>query len=174
MGLSSTIAIAAGSLVTMEISGAYGRTRNEATFREALAQQLVMCGLAVKSITIQTGGVIENIIGGNILQTPYKVTATVQTMAAYTRLSNLLGLVGQAVENAGSYTPTISVPAIDNVSQPAPQVNAGLLGELAEGLVQAPARLFTSVNLVVVGLVVVVALVAFGPNIKSIAGRARL
>lgn len=168
-GTSSTHAIPAGSRVVVELSGSVGAFKTDANFKQVLIQQLQMQALNVESVVLtSTYGLGER---------EYKAQVTVVTMAP-NNVSSLIAAVATAAEGAGSYTPAVSIPSIGQAAQPnvSPGLTGGLIdavGDAAEGISDVPRALFTGINVIVVGLVVIVAIIAFGPNVKDVARAVR-
>jgi hypothetical protein len=163
----------AGGRVTAEIAGSLPSYVSDAVFRESLTQQLTMAGFVVETIKIQSGY--------GVASRDYKATVTMRTLAGM-QTSNLIGMVRDACEGARSYTPQVTIPSIGQPSQSGPDAGVigktleqiiGGVGGVAEGLGKAPDNLFRGINVLAIGLVVIVGLVAFGPNIKSVARAAR-
>jgi len=169
--LIATTSLLPGQRVTVEIGGSLPVYLTDSIFRERLTNQLQMSGLNVERITIESGyGVVSR---------DYRAVAIVTTLTQ-SRVYGVIGQVTSAVEGAGSYSPTVTVPAIGQAPQVAPAPGpiataAGrvldALGTAAEGIAETPGALFSTTKLVVVGIVVIAALVAFGPNLRGIARR---
>lgn len=171
----------AGGLVTCEASGSLPVYISDSVFREDLTQQLTMMGFKVETLAITSGYGFSS--------RDYKVEIKVRTRAA-TLVSNISGLIYDALEGARSYSPQVTIThaetqsgdVIRETSQPTPapsQIETTIndllagLGSAGKGLGETPDKLFKGINLIVIGLVVIVGLVAFGPNIRDIAKVAR-
>jgi hypothetical protein len=169
--LNTQSSITANSRVTVQAAGTIAVILTDSIFRERVTQQLQMAGYIPETMKIDSGyGVIER---------DFTMTITLRTQAP-TTVSNLVGSMASALEKAGSYSPLITIPSIGQPAQTrmpgaidaiADTVGSSL-GNLAETASEVPGRLLGSVNLVIVGIVVLGALIAFGPNIGKIAGAA--
>lgn len=168
-GTSATHAITPGARVTVELSGDVGAFTPDANFRSALILQLQMQGFNVESVLVTS----DYGLGSR----SYKAQVTLRTQAPI-NVSGLIAAVASAAEQAGSYTPAVSIPSIGQAPQP--NVKPGLTGSLidsvgdaVEGISDVPRALFSGINVIVVGLVVIVAVIAFGPNVKDVARAVR-
>jgi len=179
--VAATTAVPAGSAVTIQLSGSLPAYYTDDIFKENLANQLRTVGLDVDVITISSGyGVISR-----------EYTGSVQVRTAVPgKVSGLAGLVTSAAENAGSYTPTVTIPSIGQAEQPA--LPGGVLdtaandvlglfhnltdalGTAAKGIAKTPEEAASVSKLLIVGLVVLVALVAFGPNLRGVGSNIRV
>jgi len=171
MDVVATTAIVAGSRVSLEISGALPVYLPDATFREALANQMRMAGFNVETLSISSAY--------GFTSRDYTGKAVITTLAP-SRVSSVIALMSSAAENAGSYTPNVSVPSVGQAAQP--ELDRGVIGQTVEdlftsigvaakGVAGAPEQLFSTTKLIIVGIVVLGALIAFGPNLRGI-GRA--
>lgn len=161
-------AIGAGQRVTVNARGTVAVIRTDSIFREAITQQLTMAGYIPETVKLTSGyGLIER---------DYVAVITFRTQATTTTPA-LVGAVASALEKAGSYSPLITIPSF---GQPAQSQEPGAmdaiagqlgstLGDLAETAGKAPGQLLGSVNLIIVGIVILGAFIAFGPNIGGIA-----
>jgi hypothetical protein len=173
---SSTTYVAPNVDITLEVGGSYASYLVESIFRERFAQQLITQGFRVMRVTVEAGyGVISK---------DYRAEVVIRSLAQQ-KLNDIVSRVATAAEKAGSYTPTVSVPAVGE----SPQASApkGLpddivdalgaivrgAGTAVEGAGSTVAALPRVTTLLLVGIVVVVALVAFGPNVPSVARAAR-
>jgi hypothetical protein len=168
-GTSATHAITPGARVTVELSGAMGTGYRDEVFKTNLVVYLQMQGLNVESVLVTS----EYGIGARA----YKAQVIVRTQAP-SNVSSLIAAVSTAAEQAGSYTPAVSIPSMGQAPQP--NVKPGLTGSLidsvgdaVEGISDVPRALFSGINVIVVGLVVIVAVIAFGPNVKDVARAVR-
>lgn len=171
MSPAATTAIPAGSRVTVELSGALPSYLPDSIFREDFGNQLRMQGLNVETLTISSGY--------GLTSRDYKATAVLTTLAP-NKVSGVLALVTSAAENARSYTPNVTMPSVGMAEQPNVQQGTitktiddiiTALGTAAKGVADAPDQLFSTTKLIVIGIVVIAAVVAFGPNLRGI-GRA--
>ncbi len=170
----STQRVPTGAHIALEASGSVPVYYPDSVLRENLNKQLLMMGLVVETLTVTSGY--------GIATRNYVASMTVRVQAA-TNVAAVVGIVRDALEGAGSYTPTVTVPSIGEPEQPKlptggigtavektlEELIAGV-GTAGKGLAESPSRLFTGINVLAIGLVVIVALVAFGPNVKSLAG----
>lgn len=161
-------ALVPGSRLTIEVTGSVAVIRTDSIFREAIVQQLTMIGLIPETVKITSGyGLIER---------DYKAVITLRTQAPTSTVS-VIGNVSSALEKAGSYSPLITIPSI---GQPGQAIDSGAIDKIVNTVGQAtgtlvktaselPDRALGSVNLIIVGIVILGAFIAFGPNIGGIA-----
>jgi hypothetical protein len=163
--------IAPGTTIHISAAGTFRAllSHTDSTFRGALIDQLLMQGFDVLTVQLETDwGVWER---------SYTVTIAARPLGS-TSTAAVLGQVRTALEQAGSESPTVTITSAGQPAQPAvlPGVIGGTLEDLISGvgtlggnLADLPKDLTRTVNLVVIGLVALVAFVAFGPNVGSIA-----
>lgn len=169
--------IAARALFTVEISGTVGGfiPPTESSVRDTLVR-------ALSGQFVVTSVVVESPIINNPFKWNFRATAR---LSAYTSYDNarVESDIARTVETALQYPATVSIldvggqatgvtqPALDD---PIVQVGSGVSG-LVAGAKTAAEDLFggvkSTVTLVVVGLVVVLAVVAFSPAGRTAAGR---
>ena len=160
MNIAATVMIAPGAPTNVELAGALPSYLPGAIFRESLKGQLTVRGFRLVTADVTTGyGVISH---------DYQARLTIAALAQM-KAAEMRGQVEDAAISAGSYDPTCTITSIGETAQP--KLEPGAIDDLLGGLARAPGNLFGSVNLIVIGLVVIVGLVAFGPNIKDIARR---
>lgn len=165
--------IGPGTRVDLSISGSLPTYLPDGIFRERLIDQVTMQGLRVLNLTISSG---------------YGLTSRDYTAAlaaaplAQSHVATIVGQVRTALEYAGSYSPVITVPAVGEPEQPkitpsmiesAVTTVINATAKAAENVADSPKDFFRGVNVIVIGIVVLAALVAFGPNIKDVARAAR-
>ena len=181
MDIAAATAVPAGSRVTAQFSGTVPVYLTDSTFRENFANQLRTLGLDVESVTIDS----QYGIGTR----DYRAVVVFRT-AIPGKVSGYLGYVTSAAENAGSYTPTVTIPDIGESEQPPLSPSAldqifgtsgqllkdvaEALGTASKGIAKTPEEVAGLSKLVIVGLVVLVALVAFGPNLRGIGSNIRI
>lgn len=181
MEIAATTAVPAGSRVTIQFSGAIPVYLPDNVFKESFANQLRLVGLDIESITLASNY--------GLTSRDYSGVVVVRT-GVPGKISGLAGLVTSAAENAGSYTPTVTIAELGQSDQPAivPSTvdNAindlaglfhkltGALGTAAEGVAKTPGEVATVSKLLIVGVVVLVAFVAFGPNLRGVGSNIRV
>lgn len=171
-GAPAASTIAPGVIFRVELSGAIPSYVPTNIFREKLIQQLQLRGLDVDRIEV-TGGY-------GITSRDYSAVCWVKTHVRMDARA-VISTVKSAAEGAGSYTPTASIPDVGMIAQPtiAPGpidalanalVTVGQsVGTAAKNVAEAPKDLKDVILWVSLGIVVIVGLVAFGPNIGGIA-----
>jgi hypothetical protein len=178
----SGIAITPGARVSAEVAGSFNSFTNSAnTFRGKFKLQLQMLGLDVERIDIEVGGAVERIITLQMwTEEDYKASLLIKTNAPMNDTS-LVATIMSAAEQAGGLSGTaVTLTNRGQVGQPLPSSDPGILGtairsvgEALEGVAKVPEAVAKLPTYLIVGLVVIVALVAFGPNVKAIARAAR-
>ena len=154
------VMVAPGAPVNVELAGAVPVFYTAAVFRSNLITQLTMRGFRTITAEVNTGY--------GLASKDYTAKLTLAALAQM-KVAEMRGQVASAAEDAGSYSATVSVPSIGELAQP--ELAPSIVDEGIGGLLKVPGNLFGSVNLIVIGLVVIVGLVAFGPNVKDIARR---
>ena len=165
--------IGPGTRVDLSISGALPIYLPDNVFRESLTNELLMQGLTPITVSVRSAY--------GLTSRDYTASVSVKPLAQ-SRVSAIVGQVRSALERAGSYSPVITVPAIGDPAQQAvtPSVVESAVNQIinavgtaTQNVADAPKDLFRGINVLAIGIVVIVALVAFGPNVKAIARSAR-
>lgn len=168
MAEAATTAVPAGSRVTLELAGSVPVWLTDAAFRESFGNQLRMQGLNVETISISSGYGVSS--------RDYVATVIVSTLTP-SKVSAVAAQVLSAAEGAGSYTPQVTVPSVGQASQPALPKGAvdGAIGDVVDAvttalknIADAPKDVVNVGKLVVIGIVVIAVVVAFGPNLRGI------
>lgn len=173
MALTSTGSIVGpGQRITVEVAGSISVWRTDAVFREALLQQILMQGFTPETVEINSGyGVSTKSYTARIVLSPL----------AQVKLATIIAGVARAAEGAGSYTPTVTVPAIgqavqlpiasdgfvDAVVGTATQVVKGA-GHAVEGAGKTINALPSVATLLIIG-VVILGVFVVAPNAKEFA-----
>lgn len=170
----ATHALPAGSRLTAEMTGSLPVYLPDAIFRESLTNQIRMQALNVETITIESAyGLTSRDYHGRVIV----------TTLAPSNVSSVTAAITTAAERAGSYSPRVTVPSAGQTTQPAvaPSVIEKTIADIiegvgtaAKGIAEAPDQLFTTSKLIIVGIVVIVALVAIGPNLRGIGSNVRI
>lgn len=168
-----------GQWVTLSVAGSFQTVTNSpATFEEKFRLNLIAMGFDTPSIDLTVKGGLDKLIGGDWISEPYTAIVKVRLGVPSITRANLTGYVVAAAEKAGSYTPGVSVVSAGESSQPDLKQEAGLLGDLLAGLgslAKAPGNILEEVPgfsyTLVIGIVIIVGLIAFGPNLKGVGGR---
>jgi hypothetical protein len=170
--------------VTASVSGSFQTvTRNESTFRSDWKLALMAQALDVQALDVTTRPYLERLLNLDIIEEPYTAVVRVKVLVQ-TNQTNLIAAIGTAATKAGSYEPAVTLTSLGQAPQAAIPPIEGLLGSLLSGvsdvieavgatakaapkIVEEGARLPT---LLVVGIVGIVALIAFGPSFKGLGG----
>jgi hypothetical protein len=165
-----TTGVGPDTRITFEVAGSIPVYLTTGVFKERLILQLTTQGFKVERVDVQTGY--------GLSARDYKATVVLVTLAAVLNINTLTGRVATAAEDSGSYTPTVTVPSIGQSTQADPSRNVvddvtDALGAIVRGAGAAVEGAGTSIKwlpLLVVGVLLVV---AFSPNVRSIARAAR-
>jgi hypothetical protein len=159
-GTLAVVMVAPGAPVNVELSGSLPGYFPVSIFRDNLVDYLTMRGF--RTITAEASS------GYGVISHDFTARLTIASLAQM-KAADMRGQVKSAAEDAGATQAVVSIPSIGEKAQPT--IAPGAIDDLVGGLARVPGNLFSSINLVVIGLVVIVGLVAFGPNVKSIARR---
>ncbi len=166
---SATQAVPAGATVAIKMAGSLPVYLYDAAFKERLQIQMEMQGFTVDTLAIDSNA--------GLITRDWTGTAQAR-FAARSSVDGIVSAVRTAAENAGSYSPTATIPAygqVDQLELPGGTLDhvlgstASGLGAALEGLGQIPKAVANLPVILVIGIVALVALVAFGPNVKHIA-----
>jgi hypothetical protein len=144
-----------------------------------LIQQFEMQGFRVAVLTVTTLGILEQVVSVGISVREYRARVELRPYATMMP-DRIVAAVRDAAEGSGSYTPAVSIPSLGQSAQPDLQSPSGALGAAVSAVQDAlggigalPREVATVSKLLIVGVVVLVGFVAFGPNVQSIARAAR-
>jgi hypothetical protein len=158
--------------MTIEIGGELPPWLFDNVFKGQFQTQLEMYGFDVDTldVTSKVSGVSSR---------GFKATL-VARYGASSNVSSIVGAIRSCAERAGAWTPTATIPSYGQPTQidPASMV-PGALGTLAENIAaglgsfvkgagEAPERVFSTITLVIVGVVVIAGFIAFGPNVGAL------
>ena len=165
-----TTGVAPDTRITFEVAGSLPVYLLTSIFRERLTQQLTMQGFRVERVDVETGY--------GLSARDYKATVVLVTLAAVLNVNTLSGRVATAAEDAGSYTPVVTIPAIGQAAQANPSRNVvddvtDALGAVVRGAGAAVEGAGTSIKWLPILIVGVLVVIAFSPNVRSIARAAR-
>ena len=150
----ATQKVTAGARLTIQVAGELPPWLSDGVFKERLTLQLEMAGFDVDTIEMSSSY--------GMTSRGWKGTIAAR-FNAITNVSNIIANVRGAAERAGSYRPTATIPSYGQPDQPDPK-------NTLPDLLSKP---FQTINLVVIGIVVLVGFLAFGPNVGKIAGAVR-
>lgn len=170
--------VPAGAIFTARLAGSIPTYLTAAVYKNNLQVQLLMQGISVDALTVDTNtGVITHDYTGT-LRGYY---------SAKTSVDGIVSMVRTAAENAGSYAPTASVISYGQADQPTLPNSAfddvgNSIVDAVSGLFKGLGGLFRGVGasaeevpklpyLLVGGIVLLGAFIAFGPTFKG-AGKA--
>lgn len=171
-GALATTAIVPGQRLTIEIGGSIPVYLPDSAFREDLTNQLRMQGLDVERVDVTSSY--------GFTSRDYKAIVVAQTLAP-SKVSSVIAQAATAAENAGSYSPTATIPSIGQAAQADIKKNIveQTVGDLLEAIgvagknvAKAPEEFFSTTKLIVIGLVVIAGFIALGPNLRGL-GRVR-
>lgn len=177
------IAITPGARVTAEVAGTFNSLANSVnTFRSKIKLQLQLAGFDVEAVDVTGEGLLESVITLSVwTEESYRARIVLRTNAPLND-NSLVSMIVNAVEGAGGFSGTaVTLVSRGQVPQsPIPASDPGVIGTAIrsvgtalEGVAEIPSAVAKLPTLLVVGLVVIVALVAFGPNVKALARAAR-
>lgn len=163
----ATQAIPAGATATVKVAGSLPVYLDDATFKNNWQIQLEMQGFTIDTIAVQGNyGVISRDWAGSF----------VGRYAARSSVDGIVAATKTAAENAGSFGTTATIPSYGQPDQPT--LGADAFSNVANSLGQGLSGLFEGIGstakaipqipiLLIGGIVILGALIAFGPSFKG-------
>lgn len=164
--------VAANTTITFAVSGTTaGLVPVDATdVRSTVADRLSLY-FTVLALTVKPPSWIDGIVNVEWLHWSYTASVTLKTRIAYRDIDDIRSVVANAFYIATGAMPTVSAPALGETQQPPATDYPG--SGIGDALEKAADKFLSAEMIIVLGIVGVVALIAFSPAGKAI-GNIRL
>lgn len=163
---------AAGSYLTVQASGATAGIVAPADLRNAIADELRGAGLIVANIRLDAPALAGYVIGW--MHYNYSTVIVVQTRMDADTPAGAVGMVTAAITDQAGAPPDALTYQVGGGDILADQgVDTSTLGSASGAAGSFLGALQADAQLIILAIVVLVALIAFGPNIKSVLKVAR-
>jgi len=156
--------VAADSVLTLEVQGQTGGwvPTDDTGLRAGVLNRLTPY-FDVLGATITRGSTLSNILDFQWFHWQYKAVLTIKTRIGYASPDDVRSIVAAAFYNAGGAMPSVSIRSLGETQGPGVEQTGLGLGGLLTG----------STALIVVGLVGLVYVIAYAPNVRDVARAVR-
>jgi len=156
--------VAADSVLTLEVQGQTGGwiPTDDTALRAGVLNRLTPY-FDVISATITRGSTVANILDFQWFHWNYKAVIAIKTRIGYASPDDVRSIVASAFYNAGGAMPSVSIRSLGVTQGPGVEQEGPSLGGLFAG----------TTAIVVLGLVGLVYVIAYAPNVRDVARAVR-